>query len=181
MRRQRVLERAGWRFWRCFASSFYRDADLVTADLLDTLSRLGVEPVQNAEHMGAAARFTEHRVIARTAADDDAGVLQRDSSPTTAPAAPSEVNGIAVGDKVVLLFGDDQRRLSVQLADGPDDLGNGVVSTASALGIAVSGAEEGEEIEFEQEDGRRRTVVVETVVPGGSDKIVSRGAAAPNL
>jgi transcription elongation GreA/GreB family factor len=67
------------------------------------------------------------------------------------------------------------------LADGPDDLGNGVVSTASALGIAVSGAEEGEEIEFEQEDGRRRTVVVETVVPGGSDKIVSRGAAAPNL
>ena len=181
MHRQRVLERAGWQFWRCFASSFYRDADLVTADLLDTLSRLGVEPVQNAEHMDAAARFTEHRVIARTAADDDAGVLQRDSSPTTAPAGPSEVNGIAVGDKVVLLFGDDQRRLSVQLADGPDDLGNGVVSTASALGIAVCGAEEGEEIEFEQEDGRRRRVVVETVLPGGSDKIVSRGAAAPNL
>jgi very-short-patch-repair endonuclease/transcription elongation GreA/GreB family factor len=181
MHRQRVLERAGWQFWRCFASSFYRDADLVTADLLDTLSRLGVEPVQNAEHMDAAARFTEHRVIARTAADDDAGVLQRDSSPTTAPAGPSEVNGIAVGDKVVLLFGDDQRRLSVQLADGPDDLGNGVVSTASALGIAVCGAEEGEEIEFEEEDGRRRRVVVETVLPGGSDKIVSRGAAAPNL
>ena len=27
MRRQRVLERVGWRFWRCFASSFYRDPD----------------------------------------------------------------------------------------------------------------------------------------------------------
>ena len=98
-----------------------------------------------------------------------------------AVAAPPEVNGIAVGDKVVLLFGDDQRRLSVQLTDGPDDLGKGVVSTTSALGIAVSGAEEGEEIEFEEEDGRRRRVVIETVVPSGSDTIVSRRAAAPNL
>ena len=49
MRRQRVLERAGWQFWRCFASSFYRDVDLATADLFDTLSRLGIEPVPKAE------------------------------------------------------------------------------------------------------------------------------------
>jgi very-short-patch-repair endonuclease len=35
--RQRVLERAGWQFWRCFASSFYRDTDRVTADLFDAL------------------------------------------------------------------------------------------------------------------------------------------------
>jgi very-short-patch-repair endonuclease len=180
MHRQRVLERAGWQFWRCFASSFYRDADLVTADLFDTLSRHGIEPTQNAEHMSTAARFSEHRVVARTAVDDDADVLQSDSTRMTATAALSDVNGVAVGDKVVLLFGDDQHRLSVQLTDGPDDFGNGVVSTASALGIAVSGAEEGEEIEFEQEDGRRRRVVIETVVPSGSDKIGSR-RAAPNL
>jgi very-short-patch-repair endonuclease len=176
MHRQRVLERAGWQFWRCFASSFYRDADLVTADLFDTLSRLGIEPEQDAELPSTAARFTEHRVVARTAADDDAIVPQIDSSLTTAAGAPSEINGIAVGDKVVLLFGDDQRRLSVQLTNGPDDLGNGVVSTASALGIAVSGAEEGEEIEFEQEDGQRRRVVIETVVSGGSEKTISRRA-----
>ena len=182
MRRQRVLERAGWQFWRCFASSFYRDIDLATAGLFDTLSRLGIEPVPKTELTSTAARFTEHRVAAdRIAADDDAGLLQGDLSETAAAAAPAEVNGVAVGDKVVLLFGDDQRRLSVQLTDGPDDLGKGVVSTASALGIAVSGAEEGEEIEFEQEDGRRRRVVIETVVPGGSDKIVPQRAAAPNL
>lgn len=182
MRRQRVLERAGWRFWRCFASSFYRDIDLATADLFDTLSRLGIEPAPHAELTSTAARFTEHRVATdRIAADDDAGLVQRDSSETIAAAAPPEVNGIAVGDKVVLLFGDDQHRLSVQLTDGPDDLGKGVVSTTSALGSAVSGAEEGEEIEFEQEDGQRRRVVIEAVVPRGSDKIVSRRTAAPNL
>src|SRR5262249_2176951 len=105
MHRQRVLERAGWQFWRCFASTFYREADLVTADLFGTLSRLGIEPEQNAELTGTApARFTEHRVVARTAADDDESALQIDSSHGTDAATPSEVNGIAVGDKVVLLF-----------------------------------------------------------------------------
>src|SRR5262249_42989386 len=45
MRRQRVLERIGWRFWRCFASSFYRDTEGVMRDLLDTLTRMGIEPL----------------------------------------------------------------------------------------------------------------------------------------
>lgn len=45
MARQRVLERAGWTFWRCFASSFVRRRDAVINDLLQTLQRLGIEPL----------------------------------------------------------------------------------------------------------------------------------------
>lgn len=45
MMRQRVLERAGWTFWRCFASSFVRRREEVLADLLQTLGRLGIEPL----------------------------------------------------------------------------------------------------------------------------------------
>ena len=45
MARQRVLERAGWTFWRCFASSFVRRRQEVLADLLQTLTSLGIEPV----------------------------------------------------------------------------------------------------------------------------------------
>jgi len=45
MVRQRVLERAGWTFWRCFASSFVRRRDEVMQDLLTTLHRLGIEPL----------------------------------------------------------------------------------------------------------------------------------------
>jgi very-short-patch-repair endonuclease len=45
MVRQRVLERAGWTFWRCFASSFVRRRDEVMQDLLGTLHRLGIEPL----------------------------------------------------------------------------------------------------------------------------------------
>lgn len=43
MTRQRVLERAGWTFWRCFASSFVMRREEVIADLLATLTRMGIE------------------------------------------------------------------------------------------------------------------------------------------
>jgi hypothetical protein len=175
-----VLERAGWQFWRCFAWSFYRDMDGVTADLFDTLSRLGIEPMPGAEPAASAARLTEHRVavVDRTAADGETDGSPDDASPTADIAASPNVNGVAVGDKIVLLFGDDQRRLSVELTNGPHDLGKGIVSTASALGIAVSGAEEGEEIEFEQEDGQRRRAVIEIVMPGGSGERAPRRSAS---
>src|ERR1700730_615530 len=44
MRRQRVLERVGWRFWRCSASSFTIDPDGCMANLFATLDRLGIHP-----------------------------------------------------------------------------------------------------------------------------------------
>ena len=45
MARQRVLERAGWTFWRCFASNWARRKDEVVKDLLQTLGDLGIEPL----------------------------------------------------------------------------------------------------------------------------------------
>lgn len=45
MARQRVLERAGWTFWRCFASSFVRRREEVVSDLLQNLEKLGIEPL----------------------------------------------------------------------------------------------------------------------------------------
>jgi len=45
MARQRVLERAGWTFWRCFASSFVRHRSAVLNDLVATLNNLGIEPL----------------------------------------------------------------------------------------------------------------------------------------
>ena len=62
MNRQRVLERVGWRFWRCFASSFYRDTEAVMKDLLETLSRMGILPAAGDDKV-RASRHTEHRVI----------------------------------------------------------------------------------------------------------------------
>ena len=63
--RQRVLERAGWVFWRSFASAFLRRRREVLEDLQKTLSARGVEPI-GAE--GAARSVhTEYRKVGTNA------------------------------------------------------------------------------------------------------------------
>src|SRR6202012_4173152 len=42
---QRVLERAGWVFWRCFASTWTLQKNKVFAELLERLGALGIEPI----------------------------------------------------------------------------------------------------------------------------------------
>ena len=45
MNRQRILERAGWKFWRCFASTFVMNKEDILEDLISTLSTHGIEPI----------------------------------------------------------------------------------------------------------------------------------------
>src|SRR5439155_21466230 len=59
MRRQRVLERIGWRFWRCFASSFYRDPDGGLNHLIETLTRMEILPMDNDKADASQRRITE--------------------------------------------------------------------------------------------------------------------------
>ena len=153
MRRQRILERVGWRFWRCFASSFYRDPDGVMADLVSALERDGIAPVLGASGAAAAARIVEHRVAATPPAA---------AEPTPSGPEP-RAERIAVGDRVALLFA-DRRRLTLRLTDAVDDHAGGLLSIATPLGAAVAGAEEGDEIEVRQEGGEPARVLVEAVM-----------------
>src|SRR5260370_891868 len=57
IRRQRVLERLGWTFWRCWGSAWISDREGCIVDLMATLHRLGIEPIGMGEIDGA---FTEH-------------------------------------------------------------------------------------------------------------------------
>ncbi len=45
MNRQRVLERAGWTFWRCFASTWTLRKEDVMVELLERLNAMGIEPL----------------------------------------------------------------------------------------------------------------------------------------
>jgi very-short-patch-repair endonuclease len=60
MQRQRVLERAGWAFWRCFASAFIRRRKDLLDDVVKTLAERGIEPI-GAEGAPRSVH-TEHRV-----------------------------------------------------------------------------------------------------------------------
>jgi very-short-patch-repair endonuclease len=59
MNRQRVLERAGWIFWRCFASTWSLRKDDVLQELLERLTALGIEPMGAIEH---APNLVEKRI-----------------------------------------------------------------------------------------------------------------------
>ena len=59
MRRQRILERAGWQFWRCFASTFVRHRSEVIDELLKSLSDRGIEPT--GQMNAGLSRYVEHR------------------------------------------------------------------------------------------------------------------------
>ena len=65
MQRQRTLERAGWVFWRCFGSAFYRKRKEVMDDLLAVLSERGIEPI-GAEGAPRSVHV-EHRVVSSAA------------------------------------------------------------------------------------------------------------------
>jgi hypothetical protein len=168
MRRQRVLERVGWRFWRCFASSYYRDPDGVLNDLVEMLTRMGIEPFGKGETGRSAGRFTEHRTIGpppiraeefNPGAADLGAALEE----AAAEVAGSVAAGIGIGDKVVLVFSDDHKRMSVRLFESGTDPEKGRVAIGSPLGKAIFGAEEGDEVELHLENGQQRKLLIESV------------------
>ena len=73
---------------------------------------------------------------------------------------------IEVGDRIVVLYSDDPRRIFLRLTDGVNDPEKGQLSVACPLGQAVLGAEEGDEIDFRLDDGRHRKALIEAVEKG---------------
>lgn len=59
MARQRMLERAGWTVWRCFASRFVRESDAVMTELVAALTARGIAPELHRNRL--VSRHTEHR------------------------------------------------------------------------------------------------------------------------
>ena len=61
MHRQRILERAGWIFWRCFASTWFRRKGEMIEDLVRSLTEYGIEPVGS--NNAPKSIHTEQRMV----------------------------------------------------------------------------------------------------------------------
>jgi very-short-patch-repair endonuclease len=99
--RQRVMERVGWRFWRCWGSSFRLDPDGCMDDLIRSLSAMKIDPIGAAE---VPTVWTEFRTI--SAQQDrqgtaDASETNRDDKVVGSGREHSEGldNVVAVGDR----------------------------------------------------------------------------------
>lgn len=67
--RQRVLERAGWTFWRCWGTNFYRNPDAALAELYSVLDNMGIEPI-GGQSVGPSP-LVEHREVWGLSEDRD--------------------------------------------------------------------------------------------------------------
>jgi transcription elongation GreA/GreB family factor/very-short-patch-repair endonuclease len=150
MARQRVLERVGWRFWRCWASSFTIDPDGCMADLYGTLALNGIQPTTADSR---PERYTEQRVAKAVSADR----VTDDEVPRTT--AAQRESGIKIGDSVVIRFLDDQKTTSFVLSCDRHDPVNGLVGAETPLGKQLLGFNEEDEIEVNT-DGRNRRVLI---------------------
>ena len=55
------MERVGWTFWRCFASTFVLKRTEVIEDLLETISNLGIKPISITSSENYQSAFVESR------------------------------------------------------------------------------------------------------------------------
>jgi very-short-patch-repair endonuclease len=165
MRRQRILERVGWTFWRCFGSNYSLDRDGVLDDLIGTLDRMNIKPIGGAS---SASNYTEHRTTKAkrdtvSAVDDipasESGVTSRHAA-DSAPVAASATNAapsLSAGDRVVIRYLDDPhaRPEFYILTQRATDALNGLLSLSSPLAVALADASPGDEIALRIDDHDR--------------------------
>jgi very-short-patch-repair endonuclease len=85
--RQLALERMGWRFWRCWGSSWTLDPEGCLADLEATLKSLGIAPLGGDAKL---AIYTEHRVVGGVEAEEPQEELIETAAETIVPAPEQE-------------------------------------------------------------------------------------------
>ena len=166
MRRQRILERVGWTFWRCFGSNYSLDREGVLEDLVQTLDRMDIKPVGGTL---SPSRYTEHRVVRAT---NGAGVknngvarayseaaVQSEQLEVPAPVGEDDAS-LSAGDRIVIRYLDDPRSRPecYILTDHASDPRNGVLSVSSPVAMALAEASPGDEITIRIGD-RDRTVL----------------------
>jgi very-short-patch-repair endonuclease len=152
MRRQRILERVGWIFWRCFGSNFSIDPEGVLDDLVQTLERMEIKPIGSEP---STRGFTQHRVIAAPRDDVPLDDLDAEifSIQTSRPKPGSNARecetetALASGDRVVIRYIDDERSRPefYILSEKVSDPKNGHILLSSPLGRALSEATPGDE------------------------------------
>jgi very-short-patch-repair endonuclease len=100
MGRQRVLERAGWTFWRCFASAWSLQREAIVEELLARLRAMGIEPLGKLERVPSLVEYREWRPAesVNTVEGAPTDVLDAIAAALTTP----DMNTEAVADRTSL-------------------------------------------------------------------------------
>jgi very-short-patch-repair endonuclease len=157
LKRQRVMERVGWRFWRCWGSSYRLDPAGCISDLVRALDAMSIEPIG----MGKSETiWTEFRSLAQEGVDNTVPSDDRTEQPddgvySTSGDAPPPTTDISVevGDRAQVQVSNESRVRVILLTPDRHDPDVGIISAKHPSGAALLGAREDEEVEFSL-DGR---------------------------
>jgi very-short-patch-repair endonuclease/transcription elongation GreA/GreB family factor len=166
-KRQQILERVGWRFWRCWGSSYTLDPEGCIENLIETLTALGIEPL--ADKDTAPNIFTEHRVVKldKTAdkgkmsesdlnTDQDQGfnrgenpdVQSRVAEKTTLDSFKEDLI-VEVGDRILIAYNDEpQLQHTIRISATEHDPDMKIIRMDMPLAKALLNSEINEEVEI---------------------------------
>lgn len=152
--RQKVLERVGWKFWRCWASSYINDPEGCLNSLTQKLEEMGIKPQGNKAKRFA---YTEHRCINTN--DDD---LENE---TIENLKADEVVGI--GDKVILSLEDHlEGFVTVLITEDHTDHNNLIFAKDHNTALALIDKEINNEVEVDICGKHQKVCVVQIAKDG---------------
>lgn len=178
--RQRVLERCGWHFWRCWGSSYHLDPEACMADLERELQRMRIETIgaswsppiytefrtaasketMAVEVMQAEVETIEPEEQAReTAATSSAAASTIEPPPAIELPDSSEV--LAIGDRFVMVYMDDPARqlcLTMTASDHRPEVG--LVAADHMIFRQFIGAGEEEQLDVVIDGNHREAVIL---------------------
>jgi len=176
--RQRVLERVGWHFWRCWGSSFILAPEECMQDLKETLSSLGIDPI--GYESTANGIYTEHRVIERTVQPDEEETIN-ETPPEVAEIVGEEIREqipieflekleigkeeesliVEAGDRVLIVYNDEPSlRYTIEISTSKHDPDMKIIHKSKPLAMALMDAEIHEEVEIPAGDGTRIVTIL---------------------
>ena len=194
--RQRDLERVGWRFWRCWGSSFIMVPDECIKDLVETLSSMGIEPIGYDSKSNGI--YTEHRVLEQPIVVDEeyANMAPREDTTEydaqlieeTVLLEPSQYIDVAqadealmveVGDRVLIAYNDEPGfRHNIEISPSSHDPDMKIIHQNMPLAKALIDAEIHEEVEIPA-DGKTRIVTIMGIEKGEKALSINTNSSSP--
>jgi very-short-patch-repair endonuclease len=133
--RQKVLERVGWKFWRCWASSYTNNHEECINGLVQRLESMGIHPL---EGKAKSFAYTDFRSVNTSQEKDESETLDD----------LDESENISVGDKVVLGLEDRKEYLNVFITENRSEPENLIFDKNHPVAVALIGRTLEDEIEI---------------------------------
>lgn len=159
--RQKTLERVGWRFWRCWYSSYVADPAACMQSLFD---RLEAEKIYPVEKSAVIHTYTDFREVSL---DQDTNEVEDEEVPA------NEI--VEVGDLVVVSPEDvNSGYLSIQLVEEGGNPENFVFEQSHPISLQLLGRVIEDEVEVEIQ-GKSQRVCIVRLEKGANPKTASNG------